>query len=284
MRGRLITTLFLLLFTSFCACRDVATYSDNSPVEYTTWENHSHFFVGSGALHENIDCNKCHGPFTTFKQFTCLTSDCHLQPATDAIHTAVPDYSFTSTKCYGCHFIGQGDGITRDDHTLTKFPISATDTHGSIACKTCHENYKDIKDVSCTTCHTHKQTTSDGQHTGISASSRGYKFVSSACLNCHSNSQVLSISTHANYFAIQSGTHGAPSIGCLDCHNKKRTDRTYTAADFTFFSCYGACHQHSASETNSHHSGVGGYDPAIFTNQAFMPCVTCHPNGSGGGD
>lgn len=283
MRRAATSTLLLLPFVSLFACRQLGSYNESSP-EYTTYENHSAFLISNGTKHSNIDCNTCHGTFDTFKGFTCLTADCHPQPETDAIHTSVTDYGYTSAKCYSCHFAGQGDGISREDHTLNNFPILTTDTHGNIECVSCHTNLLNMADVSCISCHEHEQPTTDSEHDGISTNAYGYKYESSQCLECHADSQVNTISGHAPSFIISSGTHGAPSRGCLDCHNKKRTDRPYSAADFTFFTCYGQCHEHSEGTTNSHHDEVGGYDPSIYITQDFSPCVSCHPNGSGGDD
>jgi nitrate/TMAO reductase-like tetraheme cytochrome c subunit len=271
-----------LLLAGNMSCRDVvSTDTDNSPVEYTTWSNHTKFFVAPGALHGELDCNICHGAFDTFKKFDCLVSGCHSQTETDTIHSTVTDYVYESNKCYSCHPAGENDAITREDHTATKFPIDNTDTHGDVSCISCHTDVTQFADVDCLSCHTHGESTTDSQHTNLSTNSYGYSYTSASCLKCHANSDVHTINSHQFYFPISSGEHRVSSYGCTNCHNSQRTDRSYTAADFTKFSCLGACHEHGAGETNSNHNGVGGYSSTIYTSEDFSPCVTCHPNGTG---
>ncbi|MCB1197744.1 MAG: hypothetical protein KDK51_05170 [Deltaproteobacteria bacterium] len=270
-----------MVFFFFAGCRGIDTSYIDSSFQRPTWENHSPLLLTSDSPHPEVDCNICHGDYDTFRQFTCLTSSCHIEAATNAIHTDVTDYAFDSEGCFSCHPSGLANDISRQEHSASIFPISTGDDHGDLACVDCHIDIIDYTNVSCIDCHEHQKSTTDTQHSGIKNSTPyGYSYQTTYCLKCHPDSDVYAISTHNGEFKISSGTHRAQIRGCTDCHNKQRTDRSYIATDFTSFSCYGAgCHEHSQSKMNSKHSGVGGYSSSIFTNENWSACVNCHPDG-----
>ena len=83
------------------------------------------------------------------------------------------------------------------------------------------------------------------------------------CATCHStNGWTPSTFNHNTWFPIASGRHQFP---CASCH--------VSAGNFNNFECI-LCHEHSQSNTNSHHQGVGGY---VYESHA---CYQCHPRGS----
>ena len=286
--GRAVSGKYLPIIIIFSvgfiltACQESSEDGSETSAEYVTWATHTDFFVAEGSVHELIDCNTCHGEFDTFKEFTCMSSGCHPQSETDAIHSGFSSYQYDSIECYTCHPAGENDGIDIEDHSLTKFPIEGNDTHASLNCVDCHSNVSSFGDVSCVNCHAHEQGDMDSVHSGISTSAQGYAYATSDCLKCHPDSNVQTISGHTNnFFPVTNGRHSAGQRGCTDCHNSQRSDRSYIAFDFTTFSCYGTCHEHSKGDMDDNHSGEGGYDSNLIWNTPdFMPCVTCHPDGT----
>jgi hypothetical protein len=64
-----------------------------------TRETHFAFPVDSGP--HAVDCDVCHGAYSTFRQFDCL--GCHVKSPTDAVHTTTPSYLYQSPSCFDCH-------------------------------------------------------------------------------------------------------------------------------------------------------------------------------------
>lgn len=84
--------------------------------------------LGRALVDGTMTCESCHDPSkASFTEFTCV--DCHSHPReiTQVLHGAMPDYSYTSEKCYSCH--ADGAPIRPFLHTYI----------GETACKTCHE-------------------------------------------------------------------------------------------------------------------------------------------------
>lgn len=92
------------LLVALGACgRSARMAPPNSAVTPAT---HSFFPVSTGP--HAVDCNTCHGAFSTFKQFDCLGCHAHEQAATNAVHRAVGSYTYSSTACYSCHQAADG--------------------------------------------------------------------------------------------------------------------------------------------------------------------------------
>src|SRR3989449_3964103 len=83
-----------------------------------------------------VDCNTCHGGFSSFNQFTCFNCHGHEQPLTDSLHASLtmaagaslPDggvaYAYDSASCLGCHPTG------------ARVPFSHAGISGN--CASCH--------------------------------------------------------------------------------------------------------------------------------------------------
>src|SRR2546428_6388036 len=87
----------------------------STPGSAVTRANHK-FPITTGP--HAVDCNTCHGSFSSFNQFTCFNCHGHEQPLTDSLHTSLtmaagsslPDggvaYADDSASCLGCHPTG----------------------------------------------------------------------------------------------------------------------------------------------------------------------------------
>ncbi|BDG09950.1 hypothetical protein [Anaeromyxobacter paludicola] len=230
-------------------------------------------FPIAGGVHASpavAKCDDCHGPYDTFRQFTCV--GCHTQAQTDPWHTGVTGYAWSSPSCYQCHPDGTAAGI---DHT-TKFPIGSTSKHATVGCSDCHVNAADRTQVTCTGCHggSHDQATAAGQHASVAATSYGY--TDALCLRCHADGG-LTLAGHTP-FAIAPGTRHPTD--CFRCHAQLRTDTKPYGADFgqAALSCYVAgCHD--AAQVASIHVGR----VTNFPTGSSSACAGCHPSGQGGG-
>ncbi len=226
-----------------------------------TREGHQNLLPIATGPHATADCNSCHGTFTTFKQFTCLSSGCHVQPMTDTAHVGIADYKYESAACLTCHPQGLAGSIARADHAQY-FPIDMGSVHGASQCADCHMNPADKKQFTCISCHDHAQAVTDTGHVGVA----NYKYDSPSCLSCHPQGIAGTVSRpdHMKFFAIDVGTKHA-TTQCTDCH----TDPT----DKSKFTCFSSgCHVQAATATL--HMGVTGYKYDAPT------CLTCHPQGA----
>src|SRR5947209_2743895 len=103
--------LWLALLVGAAACQGGAN-REAQPNTATTPATHGGFPIVSGP--HAVSCDSCHGKFTTFKQFDCLSCHGHEQPITDELHAslttvggALPDggagYAYNSSSCLSCH-------------------------------------------------------------------------------------------------------------------------------------------------------------------------------------
>lgn len=215
-----------------------------------TRATHDPYFPINNGSHSTADCDACHGPFSTFTQFSCITCHEHDQTSTDSAHQSVPDYSYGPDTCYNCH--RTGDLMSREAHEQY-FPI-ATGVHSQPGCSQCHvSGYQSFE---CIQCHDHLCDTSNPQHSGVP----GYQCASPSCLTCHPKGTAIKREDHENYFPIVSGAHSQST--CAECH----------VSGYNSFECI-QCHSHLCATSDSQHPGVTGYQCASAS------CFTCHPKG-----
>ncbi|HTT70978.1 MAG TPA: hypothetical protein VMG32_07110, partial [Anaeromyxobacteraceae bacterium] len=88
----------LALLLAACGQGGPSALNANTALTPTT---HTFFPIATGV--HAVDCNTCHGGFSSFAEFTCFNCHAHDQATTDPIHTGVNGYSYASTACYGCH-------------------------------------------------------------------------------------------------------------------------------------------------------------------------------------
>jgi len=222
----------------------------------TTLDHDSHepYFPINSGKHEGTDCNKCHGDFDTFKDFTCIGCHVHEQAETDPQHTAVPDYVYNGTSCLTCHPRGTADG-SGVDHTPF-YPIGEGTTHEAQDCGDCHIVPGDRAQVSCIDCHSHEQQAMAAEHGAMP----GYAWQTQACLSCHRDGNALSRDVHDAIFPISMRTRHAETE-CSGCHIDANDQEAVTCVD---------CHEHEELEMATEHGPVGGYT------YASGDCMKCH--------
>jgi hypothetical protein len=125
-------------------------------------------------------CADCHTDPTSRAVYTCTSSACHPQSATDPWHAGLPGYQFASAQCYSCHPTGQAGNFTQ--HDALYFPIYSGRHAGTWAnCATCHTNPTSPAAFTCMSGSCHPQTQTNSNHGGVS----GYKYVAQSCFTCH---------------------------------------------------------------------------------------------------
>jgi Zn finger protein HypA/HybF involved in hydrogenase expression len=187
--------------------------------------------------HAGLDCEQCHAPAAEGQlQFVSARSNCMSCHMDDYRATTNPNHAAgnVSTDCQSCH----SSAAWQPAHF----------SHAGITqpCESCH-----LPDYQATTQPVH--------------STSGYP---TTCQTCH-NTRAWVPATLANhdaqFFPIYSGAHRGRWSSCNECHT--------TSGNFANFNCL-ACHPHDdQAGTNSHHSGVNGYQ---YSSQA---CYSCHPRG-----
>jgi hypothetical protein len=125
-------------------------------------------------------CTACHPTPGSSKVFTCMSSGCHAQAATDPIHAGITGYAYTASQCLTCHPTGQPASFTQ--HDALYFPIYSGGHVGRwTTCAQCHPTAGSPNIFTCMSsgCHAQAQTTSN--HSGVT----GLSYTASACLSCH---------------------------------------------------------------------------------------------------
>ncbi|MCB9645440.1 MAG: hypothetical protein H6730_02390 [Deltaproteobacteria bacterium] len=220
--------------------------------------SHEQYFPINSGKHEGIDCNKCHGDFDTFTEFTCISCHTHAQTETDPAHAAVPDYTYERKSCFTCHPRGEADGAGVAHDAF--YPIGPGTAHEPLACSSCHVDPSTRSVVSCIDCHDHDEAPMATQHGGTP----GYAWETQACIGCHRDGDALSRDVHDAIFPVSETTaHG--STACAECHVDPADREAVTCVD---------CHAHEVGPSQTAHQLVGGY--AYVTSD----CMKCHYDSS----
>jgi hypothetical protein len=216
--------------------------------------------------HATADCFQCHES-TSLLRFNPLGIDCYdchktdYEQAKSPIHTPT---DFDPERCTECHSI---NAFEWKGGNVAHFFFPLEGGHGSISCFDCHEQGKPYNSISpdCVSCHlTDYQATTSPNH-----QASGF---SDECKDCHTTDpgwKPAQMGNHdAEFFPIYSGKHKGEWTNCVECHTNP--------SDYSSFSCID-CHEHSQTEMNNKHNGIGGY---TYNNAA---CFECHPQGSSEG-
>jgi hypothetical protein len=211
--------------------------------------------------HDALACESCHRQpdltplFSPADDQDCIA--CH-QPDYDSEHAG----SGFPTACLECHSINTWEDADFD-HMTASNGFDLLGAHDALACESCH-NLPDLtplfnpsSDQDCITCH---QPDYDAEHTGTS--------FPTTCIDCHTTAtwSGATFDHDALYFPIYSGKHNNKwGNDCKSCHLQPN--------NYTFFSCEGACHEHTQNKMDDKHRGENGY---AFD---FPLCLNCHPNG-----
>jgi len=193
------------------------------------------------------------------------------------LHVGAASYASTvaskglSAACLYCHADGAG-GAPANHPQL--FPIAPGTKHAGITCADCHTNpanRKDLTALACASCHAALpgRKTMAQAHTITGYRISGYYTATTAggtetlvnidltkpagCLKCHADSQVNRVATHPGGDS-GFGERDHMTAGCLTCHWRMRTDKTW-GTNFKLA------------------SGTAGPPPTA--------CYVCHRNGEG---
>ncbi len=250
--SQLCTALVLVGLLGACKAPDLP--ENVRWVNAPDYETHEPYFPINAGKHEGTNCNKCHGDFDTFAQFTCISCHEHEQPGTDPDHTAVPEYEYSATSCFQCHPRGQAEGAGANHDTY--YPIGEGTTHEAQGCSDCHIVPGDRTQVSCIDCHNHAEAAMATEHGGTP----GYEWQTQACLGCHRDGAAISRDIHDAIFPISMRTAHRESA-CTECHVDPNDQVVISCVD---------CHAHEFAATQTDHMGVGGY--------GFVSgdCLKCH--------
>jgi hypothetical protein len=125
-------------------------------------------------------CVACHQTQGDPSVFTCMSSGCHPQAATDPAHTGIPSYAYTASQCLSCHPAGQAGQFTQ--HDALYFPIYSG-RHAGVwsSCATCHPTPGQPSIFTCMSGSCHPQSQTDSNHSHVT----GYAYAATACYTCH---------------------------------------------------------------------------------------------------
>lgn len=124
-------------------------------------------------------CAQCHVDPANRTTVTCTGGGCHAQAATDATHSGIPSYGYTTPQCRSCHPDGRTILFTQHDAI---FPIfSGPHRNRWPACASCHPDPSTRSVFSCFGSGCHQQAPMDDKHRNLP----GYSFTPAACLSCH---------------------------------------------------------------------------------------------------
>ncbi|RJO74254.1 MAG: hypothetical protein C4523_00985 [Myxococcales bacterium] len=249
--GLLVLGLAVLAFMiAACQPRPESPPSSLSVEEHDTTK----FPTDHGAAENTpMDCNKCHGGFDSFSEFTCFNCHRHEEALTRETHDGVPEFVYDSPTCLECHPMGRLGDIDHSRH----FPIDDGSEHGDLSCKDCH-NGETYGDFTCIDCHAHAREEMGGEHESVD----GYMWDSNWCLACHPNGSGDDGLRHTFFPIGPEATHNQQT--CTECHPEGPGA----------FTCV-ACHAHGQPGMSDAHQGVPGY--AYVSSK----CLECHPNGEG---
>ncbi len=208
--------------------------------------------------HVALDCNSCHAS-GVFKGLPTTCVSCHL---TNFNGTTNPNHVTAGypQTCDLCHTTTAWTPSTFN-HSTGPFPL--TGAHTTTPCASCHvnNNYTTIP-TDCYSCHKAAYTgTTDPNHVAAA--------FPTTCQDCHTTTSWAGAVFNHTKFPIYSGTHNQSVwVTCSACHTN--------STNYQVFSCI-TCHQHTQSNTDPKHQGVGGYSYTATS------CYSWHPTGSGGG-
>jgi hypothetical protein len=229
-------------------CSDCHTAQSWKKVDPALWSHETNVGYKLEGVHRTLDCEACHGS-AGFEPQPTACYGCH---AEDYRGTEDPNHGQAGfpTDCVQCH-----SQRSWQDASFPHNAFQRNGRHATASCSECHKNgvYQGTPS-DCASCHINDYNgTTDPNHR-----TAGFPL---DCSQCHGTSATGWGGANFDHpFPITSGRHSGAA--CSDCH---------TTSDFRVFSCLG-CHEQAS--TNSHHSGVTGYQ---YNSQA---CYGCHPNGS----
>lgn len=221
-------------------------------------DNHNDFYQLNGK-HITTDCFSCHEGNYTETPNLCF--GCH---ADDYNQTTNPPHvaSQFSTECETCHNEDAWTPATFD-HDNEFFPIYSGKHQGEWTnCNECHTTANDYSVFSCIDCHEHNQSSTDGEHNGVS----GYTYNSIACLECHPNGDGEGFNHATSNFPL-TGAH--LTVDCIGCHENGYSGTTTVCSGChtdNFNLTTNPNHQQAGipNTCESCHTTVAGWAPATY--------------------
>ena len=203
--------------------------------------------------HRTVDCASCHAA-----GYVGTPSDCYACHQTDFEGADDPDHvaSDFPVDCTVCHTTNAWEPADFD-HAATQFPL--TGAHVTTDCASCHTAGYVGTPSDCYACHQTDYEGADPDH-----GAAGFPV---DCVACHGTTAWEPADwDHDTLFPIYSGRHRNEWDACVDCH--------VTPTDYQIFECI-FCHEHSRSETDSHHP----LDEVPDYQYLSTACFECHPRG-----
>jgi hypothetical protein len=211
--------------------------------------NHASVFPLVGT-HATLDCQSCHKN-NVYRGTPRECVGCHL-PNYNAAQNPNHVAANFPTTCDTCHRpTDPGWQGASFNHNAV---FALVGVHATQACAACHiNNVYQGTPRECVGCHlTSYNATRNPNHAAA-----GFP---TTCQSCHKPTDSSWTQGQFSHTAFPlTGPHNRP---CADCHT--------TPNNYAQFSCT-VCH--ARGETDSHHSGIGGY------RYDSTACYSCHPNG-----
>jgi len=135
-------------------------------------------FLLTGA-HRMLDCLACHA-----NGYTGTPRDCYACHQADYAGTTDPDHQVAGfpVSCVDCHTTSAWSPSTWDHDPL--FPIDSGPHRGAWnSCTECHNVPSSYQVFECILCHEHNQADMDAKHAEVP----DYRYLSTACYQCHPN-------------------------------------------------------------------------------------------------
>lgn len=231
-------------------CSICHTTSGWSPSSF----NHNNTAFPLTGAHTTVACATCH----VNNNYTTLPTNCYGCHQKDFTGTTNPNHAAAGfpTTCDTCHTTSSWAGATFN-HNNTPFPL--TGAHITVSCTLCHiNNVFAGTPTDCYSCHkTDFTSTTNPNHV-----TAGWP---TTCTTCHTTASWVPATLPASYHTFFPLSHGGANGVCTTCHTN--------SSDYAIFQCTGC---HTASATNSQHSGVSGY---VYNS---VNCYACHRSGGGG--
>ena len=200
-------------------------------------------------LHQNVTCEKCHGPNPgeTTPHYKGLAfagcQNCHVDPHKGAF--AAAKVNGQARTCQSCHTTGgwkAGGPASSFDHGGTKFPL-----HGRHA------------ELSCGQCHKHNSFSEPVKH--------------EQCQDCHED-------IHSGQFSARQDPAGRPASDCASCHNDTKWKPALYTREMHQASGFKLEAKHFKLECEKCHSADGkapaGKETVYKLNK--LVCFDCHPD------
>jgi hypothetical protein len=215
-------------------------------------------------LHATTACNLCHtGDPPRYANTPTGCADCHQK---DADGAASPIHKGLSTTCTDCHT----PAGWKPSSYVHPWPLQGK--HVLVACVACHAGPTPVYKGTPTDCYACHKAESDA------STFPGHATFPHTCLDCHQLSGWSPAITGPHpeaKFAITTGIHAAPGIGCQDCHVLAKGVSS-GGANTDCIHCHLGDHIVPDIDAKHLQLAVPNYPTGLVSTNY---CLTCHPTG-----